>query len=77
MAQHDTGLSFKNAIKAAADRTRTGFAQTPAADETIAKLTSNQARFGVPPETIAKLAQQTTTDVIVEQGDAPGKPHEE
>lgn len=72
----DAGLSFKNAIKAAAEKTRTGFAQTPAADETIAKLTSNQGRFGVPPQVIQNLAQQTTTDLTVEQGDRPEGPRE-
>lgn len=66
----DMGLSFKNAIKAAADRTRTGTVRPPAADETIAKLTSNQGRFGVPPKVVQDMMAGE------EKGDVPEGPHE-
>jgi hypothetical protein len=65
-----TGMTFAAAIKAAADRTRTGTVHQVATDETIAQLTANQGRFGVPPQALQDLMK-------VEQGDQPESPHEE
>jgi hypothetical protein len=66
----DAGLSFKNAIKQAADRTRMGQPQPSATDEVLAQLTANKNLFGVAPEVIADLAQ-------TEQTTPPERPHEE
>lgn len=66
----DAGMTFANAIRQAADRTRTGRPAAPAADEAISQLTANKNIFGVSKEKIAELAQ-------VEQTTPPERPHEE
>lgn len=66
----DAGMGFAAAIKAAADRTREGVKRPQPVDDTLAQLTANTNRFGVPPQTIQDLAHE-------EQGDTPEGPHEE
>ncbi len=68
----DAGMTFANAIKAAADRTRTGTTQAAPMDDTLAQLTANTGRFGPPPQTLTDLMAGQ-----VEQGDTPEGPHEE
>jgi hypothetical protein len=65
----DAGMTFANAIKAAADRTRTGAPRAGSTDDTIAALTANVGRYGVKPQILAEQAE-------VEQGDTPENPHE-
>jgi hypothetical protein len=66
----DAGMTFANAIKQAADRTRMGRPQPAPGDEVLAQLTANKNVFGVAPDVIADLAQ-------TEQTTPPERPHEE